>query len=89
MLSNRGTEEDQPVNPKGNQTWISTGTTDAAVEYPIFWPPDEKSQFIGKDHDAGKEWRQKENGAAENEMVRKHHWLNGHKFELTLRNSEE
>ena len=87
MLSNRATE-DQPVNPKGNQTWISTGTTDVAVESPIFGAP-EKSQFIEKDHYAGKEWGQKEKGVAENDVVREHHWLNGHKFELTLRNSEE
>ena len=53
MLSNRATE-DQPVNPKGNQTCISTGTTDVAVESPIFGAP-EKSQFIEKDHYAGKE----------------------------------
>ena len=50
------------VNPKGNQPWIITGMTDAETEAPIFWPPDTKSQFIGKDPDTGKDWRQKEKG---------------------------
>ena len=48
-------KEIKPVNPKGNQPWIFTGMTDAEAEVPILWPPDVKSQFIGKDHDAGKD----------------------------------
>ena len=58
------------VNPKGNQPWIFIGRTDAEAEAPILWPPDAKSQLIGKDPDAGKDWRQKEKGEAEVEMVR-------------------
>ena len=53
---------DQPVNLKGNQSWIFIGRADAEVEAPILWPPDAKSQLIGKDSDAGKDWRQKESG---------------------------
>ena len=55
-------KEIKQVNPKGNQPWIFTGRTDAEVEAPILWPPDVKSQLIGKDPDAGKDWRQKEKG---------------------------
>ena len=65
-------KEIKPVNPKGNQPWIFVGRTDA--EAPVFWPPGVKSWLIGKDLDAGKGWRQKEKGAAEDEMVRYHHW---------------
>ena len=60
----------KPVNPKGNQPWIFFGTTDAEAEAPILWPPDGKDQLIGKDPDAGKDWRQMEKGAAEDKMVR-------------------
>ena len=66
----------KPVNPKGNQSWIFIGRTDAEVETPILWPPDAKSWLIRKDPDAGNDWRQKEKGTAEDEMVREHHWLN-------------
>ena len=59
-----------PVNPKGNQPWIFIGRTDTEAEAPILWPPDAKSQFIWKDPDAGKDWRQKEKGVAEDEKVR-------------------
>ena len=62
-------KEIKPVNPKGNQPWIFFGRTDAEAEAQILWPPDAKSQFIGKDPDAGKDWRQKEKGMAEDEMV--------------------
>ena len=62
--------EIKPVNPKGNQTWIFIGRTDAKVEAPILWSPDAKSWLIGKDPDAGKDWRQTENKEAEDEMVR-------------------
>ena len=64
-------KEIKPVNPKGNQPWMFTGRTDA------------KSQLIGKDADAGKNWRQKEKGTTEDEMVGWHHWLDGHEFEQT------
>ena len=73
-------------NYKGNQHWIFTEWTDAKT--PILWPPDEKSQIIGKDLDAGKDWRQKEMGMTEDEMVGWHHWLDGHEFEQTPGNSE-
>ena len=72
-------KEIKPVNPKGNQPWIFIGKIDA--ETPIFWPPDAKSQLIGKDLDAGKDWRQEEKGMTKEEMIRWHHWLNGHEFE--------
>ena len=75
------------VNPKGNQPWIFTGRTDTEAEAPIFQPPDAKSQLTGKDPDAGKDWRQKEKGAAEDEMAGWHHWLNAHEFEQTQENS--
>ena len=69
-----------PVNPKGNQSWIFIGRTDAEAETPILWPPDVKSQLIRKDPDAGKDWRQEEKGTRENKMVGWHHRLNGHEF---------
>ena len=59
----------KPVNPKGNQFWIFIGGTDAKAEAPVLWPPDGNNWFIGKDHDAGKDWRQEEKGTAENKMV--------------------
>ena len=74
----------KPVNPKGNQSWIFTGRTDAKAEAPIPWPPDVKSWLIGKDPDAGKDWRQEEKEKTENEMVGWHHWLDGHEFEQAL-----
>ena len=77
-------KEIKPVNSKGNQSWIFIGRTDAEAAAPILWPPDAKSWVLGKDPDAGKDWKQKENGVAENEMVRQHHRLNGHEFEQTL-----
>ena len=80
-------EEIQPVHPKGDQSWVFIGRTEAEAEAPILWPPDEKSWLIGKDPDAGKYWRQKEKGTAEDEMVAWHPWLNGHEFEQTQGNS--
>ena len=74
-------KEIKAVNPKGNQSWTFTGRTDAEAETPILWPPDVKSQLIGKDPDAGKDWRQEEKGTTEDEMVGGHHWLDGHEFE--------
>ena len=55
-------KEIKPVNTKGNQPWIFTGRTDAEAEAPIRWPPDVKNWLIGRDPDAGKDWRQKERG---------------------------
>ena len=63
-------KEIKPVNPKGNQPQIFIGKTDAEAEAPIFLPPDVKSWLIGKDSDAGKDWRQDDKGVAEDELVR-------------------
>ena len=71
-------KEIKPVNPKVNQSRIFIGRTSLDAEAPILWPPDTNSRLIGKDPDAGKDWRQKEEGAAEDELVRQHHQLNGH-----------
>ena len=71
----------KPLNPKGNQSWIFIGRTDAEGETPILWPPDVKNRLIGKDPDAGKDWSQEEKGMTEDEMVGWHHQLNGHAFE--------
>jgi len=79
-------KEMKPVHPKGNQSWIFVGRTDA--EAPILWPSDSKSWLIGKNSDAGQDWMQMKKGATENEMVRCHHWLKRHEFEPTLGNSE-
>ena len=78
-----GLQEIKPVNPKGNRSWIFTGRTDAEAETPILWPSDVKSWLIGKDPDAGKDWRWEEKGMTEDEMVGWHHWLDGHEFEQT------
>ena len=74
-------KEIQPVHPKGNQSWIFIGRTDAEAKTPILWPPDAKNSFIGEDLDAGKDWRQEEKGTTEDEMVSWHHQLDGHEFE--------
>ena len=94
MLLNCGFEEDswesldckeiQPVNPKGNQSWIFIGRTDAKAETPVLWPPHEKSWLIGKDSATGRDWGQEEKGTTEDEMIGWHHWLDGHEFEWTL-----
>ena len=73
-------KEIQPVCPKGNQPWIFIGRTDAETEAPTLWPPDAKNWLIGKDPDAGKDWRQ-EKGTTEYKKVGWHHWLVGHEFE--------
>ena len=67
-------KEIQPVHPKGYQSWIFIGKTDAEAETPILWLPDAKNWVIGKDPDAGKDWRQEKKGTTENEMVGWHHW---------------
>ena len=74
-------KEIKPVNPKGNQSWIFTGRTDAEAKSPIVWSPNAKSQLTGKDPNAGKDWGQVEKGATEDEMVGWHHLFNGHEFE--------
>ena len=79
LVSPLDCKELQPVHPKGNQSWIFTGRTDA--ETPILWLPDVKNWLIGKDPDAGKDWRQEEKGTIEDEMIGWHHQLNGHEFE--------
>ena len=77
-------KEIQPVHPKGDQSWIVIGRTDAEAEAPILWPPDVTNWLIWKDPDAGKDWRWEEKGMTEYEMVGWHHRLNGHEFEETL-----
>ena len=72
-------KEIQPVHPKGNQSWIFIRRTDA--EIPIRQPPDVKNWLLGKDHDAGKDWRQEEKGTTEDEMIGWNHRLNGYEFE--------
>ena len=74
-------ERSNQVHPKGNQSWIFIGRTDAKAEALILWPPAVKNWLIGKDPDAGKDWRQGEKGTTEDEMVGCHHWLSGHEFE--------
>ena len=81
-------KEIQPVNPKGNQSWLFIERTDAEAEAPILWPPEMKSQLIEKDPDAGKDWGQEEKWVTKDEMVGWHHWLNVHEFEQTPGNSE-
>ena len=76
-------KEIKPVNPKGNQSWIFIGRTDA--EAPTLWPPDVKSWLIWKDPDAGKDWGQEEKAITEDEMVGWYHRLNGLQFEQSPR----
>ena len=76
-------KEIQPVNPKGNQSWIFIGRTDAEAETPILWPPHAKSCLIWKDSDAGREWGQEEKGTIEDEMAGWHPWLDGSESEWT------
>ena len=93
MLLNCGAGEDsesplvskeiQPVHPKGNKSWIFIGRTDVKAETLILWPPDAKNWLIGKDPDAGKDWRQEEKRKADDEMAGWHHQLNGHESEQT------
>ena len=77
-------KEIKPVNPKGNQSWIFNGRTDAEAETPILWSSDVKSWLIWKDPDTGKDWKWEEKGTTENEMVGWHHRLDGHEFEQVL-----
>ena len=74
-------KEFKAVNPKGNEFWIFIGRTDAETETQILWPPDTKNWLIGKDPDAGKDWRLEEKGMTEDEMVGWHHQPDGREFE--------
>ena len=76
-------KESQPVHPKGNQSWIFIGRTNAEAETPVLWSPDAKNWPIGKDPDAGKDWGQEEKGKTEDKMVGWHRQLNGHGFGWT------
>ena len=70
-------KEIQPVNSKGNQSWVFIGRTDVEPETPILWPPHAKSCLIGKDPDAGMDWGQEEKGMTEDDMAGWHHGLDG------------
>ena len=93
MLFNCGVGEDswesldckeiQPVHPKGDQSWVLIGRTDAEAETPKLWPPHVKSWLPGKDFDARRDWGPEEKWTTEDEMVRWHHWLNEHEFGWT------
>ena len=74
-------KEIQPVHPKGDQSQVFTGRTDADAETPTLWPPHVNSWLIGKDPDAGKGWRQEEKGTTEDDMAGWHHRLDRHEFE--------
>ena len=74
-------KEIQTVHPKGDQSWVFIGRTDAEAETPIFWLPHAKSWLIGKDSDAGRDWGQEEKGMTEDEMAGWHHGLDGHESE--------
>ena len=77
------------VHPKGDQSWVFIGRTDAEAETPILWPPDAKRQLIRKDSDPGKDWRQEEKGMTEDETVGWYHWLNGREFVQAPGDGEE
>ena len=77
------TREIQPVHPKGGQSWVFIGRTDAEAETPILWPAHAKSWLNGKDPDAGRDWGQEEKGMTENEMAGWHHRLDAHEFGWT------
>jgi hypothetical protein len=74
-------KEIQWVHPKGDQSWVFIGRTDAQAETPILRPPHAKSRLFGKDHDAGRDWGQEEKEMTGDEMAGWHHRLDGHKFE--------
>ena len=80
LLSPLDSKEIKSVDLKGNQSWIFIGKTGAEAEAPIFWPPDVKNRHVGKDPNAGKDWRWEEKGTTKDEMVGWHHWLSGHGF---------
>ena len=68
-------KEIKPVSPKGNQPWIFIGRTDAKAESPVLCPPDLKIWLVGKDPDAGKDWRQEEKWMIKDKIFGWHHWL--------------
>ena len=74
-------KEMQPVHPKGAQSWVFIGRTDAEAETPVLWPPHAEGWLIGKDPDAGRDWGQEEKGMTEDEMAGWHNRLDGHEFE--------
>ena len=74
-------KEIQTVHPKGDQSWIYIGRTDAEAETPILWLPDAKNWLLGKHPDAGKDGRQEVKRTTEDEMIEWHHWLDGREFE--------
>ena len=74
-------KEIQPVQPKGDQSWVFIARTDVEAETPILCPPHVKSWFIGKDPDAGRHWGTEEKRMTEDEMAGMHHQLDGHEFE--------
>ena len=76
-------KEVQPVHPKGNQSWVFIGRTDAKAETPILWPPHVKSWLIGKDFDPGRDCGQEEKGTTEDEMAGWHYRLDGRESEWT------
>ena len=78
-------KEIKPVHSKGDQSWVFIGRTDAKAEIPILWPSDAKNWLIGKDPDAGRDWRWEVKGMSEDEVVGWHHWLNGHAIEWAPR----
>ena len=80
-----GLQGDQTSHPKGNHSWIFIIRTEAKAETPRLWPPDGKEWLIGKDTDAGKDWRQEEKGTTEDQTVGWHHRLDGHEFKQALR----
>ena len=88
LESSLDSKEIKPVNLKGNQSWIFIVRTNTEAEAPMLCLPDGKSWLIGKDPDAGKDWRREEKGMTEDEMVGWHHWLKGHEFEQALGGGE-
>ena len=77
-------KEIKPVSPKGNQSWIFIGKTNAEAQFPILWPPNSKNWLIGKNPDLGADGRQEDKGMREDEVVEWHYRLDGHEFEQTL-----
>ena len=74
-------KEIQPVHPKGDESCVFIGRTDAEDETPIFWPPHARTCLTGQDSDAGRDWEQEEKGMTEDEMARWHHRLDEREFE--------
>ena len=78
------TLEIQPVHPKGDQSWVFIGRTDVKAETPILWPLDTKNRLLGKDPDAGEDWRQEEKGMTEDDTVGWHYRFDEHEFDQAL-----